>query len=140
MEISKIIKTLRFCVWLRPLYSWRQDKIVQGFIWTQKDWICLFWKDLVQGWNHWSIFIIGKYFMQILTLIHSSIHKEQMQTKKKWWRNRERGRTNCKNSKKKCRPNSKLQAISSHSNHTNQLLDVPGAHSKQIQAFSRIGS
>ena len=127
MKISKIIKTLRFCAWLGPWYSWRQDQIVQGFIWTQKDWICLFWKDLVQGLNHWSIFIIGKDLIQTVTLMHSTIHKEQRQIKKGMLEACKGREPIAKIQGKTCKPNSKLQAISSFSNHTNCLLDIPGS-------------
>ena len=36
----------------------------------------------MQGLNHESIFIIGEDLEQIVTLIHSRIHKEQRQIKK----------------------------------------------------------
>ena len=80
---------MRFCAWLKSLYSWWQDQIVQGFIRTEKDWKCLFWKDLVQGINQWSIFINGKDLMQILTLMHSIIDSGQRQTRKRGFGGRE---------------------------------------------------
>ena len=54
----------------------------------------------MQGLNHESIFIIGEDLKQIVTLIHSRIHKEQRKMKKEEARGVQRQRTNCKNSRK----------------------------------------
>ena len=56
---------------------------MQGSYGYKKIEFFLIWKDLAQGSNHESIIIIGEDLKQMATLIHSRVHKEQLQTKNK---------------------------------------------------------
>ena len=135
MKISKINKTLRFCAWLDSLYSWRQDQIVEGFIWTKQYWKFLFWKDLVQGLNHGSIFINGKDWMQILTLMHYIIHNEQRLAKRGGWR-RTKGEKKFKIFKEKVLIEScstgRLKGFK-------RLIQIIGSSLKPTRSFARPG-